>query len=350
MKRVIFFIAIFFLSFPIVNADALSVNSGGDAQLIINPDTYIEGFFSCVPNNCTDLGYECDTWSDGCGKTINCGSCSSGYTCTSGTCVSSGPTPTPSQGGSTGGGGGGGEAATTQKISVEPTQINLDMVVNTNSFQTITITNLGGPITVTINQQNLDGLVVFSEDSFLLQQGASKQITMTFLAPGEPGIYTGKIIVNNRVVFVALNVKSEKSLFDISIDLSESSKIINPGDKITGQITLIQAGLQEKVDVTMIYLIKDFSGSTLNKETESVMVFKQKIYEHEYDTSDLLSGDYLVGAEVIYSGGVATSSQQFKIRSPDEQTPYFILTGALVFSIIILIFLIILVKKYKKRK
>jgi len=44
---------------------------------------------SCIPQTCTNLGYTCGSWSDGCSGGLNCGSCSSGYNCIRGTCIPS---------------------------------------------------------------------------------------------------------------------------------------------------------------------------------------------------------------------------------------------------------------------
>jgi hypothetical protein len=42
----------------------------------------------CVPTTCSDLNKNCGTVSDGCGGTLNCGTCSTGYTCNAtGQCV-----------------------------------------------------------------------------------------------------------------------------------------------------------------------------------------------------------------------------------------------------------------------
>lgn len=45
---------------------------------------------SCTPKTCATLGnYQCGSWSDGCGKTLNCGTCAGGKTCNAaGQCVS----------------------------------------------------------------------------------------------------------------------------------------------------------------------------------------------------------------------------------------------------------------------
>ena len=42
----------------------------------------------CVPKTCAGLGnYVCGSYSDGCGGTLNCGSCAAGQNCTNGVCV-----------------------------------------------------------------------------------------------------------------------------------------------------------------------------------------------------------------------------------------------------------------------
>jgi len=43
---------------------------------------------TCISKTCTQLSAECGTIDDGCGKTINCGVCSTNKTCSDGQCVS----------------------------------------------------------------------------------------------------------------------------------------------------------------------------------------------------------------------------------------------------------------------
>jgi len=65
-------------------ASEIEVTGGNRFQELID-----SGEFCCVPEtSCpTSLGCECGTCDDGCGGTLNCGTCGSGYTCSSGTCV-----------------------------------------------------------------------------------------------------------------------------------------------------------------------------------------------------------------------------------------------------------------------
>jgi hypothetical protein len=46
MRLKVLFVVFLIGIFSIVSADVISINSGGDNQLVINPDSYIEGFFS----------------------------------------------------------------------------------------------------------------------------------------------------------------------------------------------------------------------------------------------------------------------------------------------------------------
>ena len=50
---------------------------------------------ACVPDSCQSLARECGTLSDGCGGSLSCGSCQSGFSCNSGTCVQNPVTPAP---------------------------------------------------------------------------------------------------------------------------------------------------------------------------------------------------------------------------------------------------------------
>lgn len=49
----------------------------------------------CTPRTCSQLGYSCGSWDDGCGSTINCGTCPSGKTCSNGQCVTEPPSVPP---------------------------------------------------------------------------------------------------------------------------------------------------------------------------------------------------------------------------------------------------------------
>ncbi|MBU2562527.1 MAG: hypothetical protein KKF68_02615 [Nanoarchaeota archaeon] len=261
----------------------------------------------------------------------------------------------PVTGGSTGGGGGGVVVSKLLRLKVIPESINIPGAVGINRSEKISLENIGDSVlNVEINLVNLQGIVSFRETNLSLKIGETKVLEYRVTPPNEPGIYAGKIVFstgNEKLeVPFALNVRSKTSLFDISIDIPDEYKSIRIGEKVKGQITLIQAGLKEEVDVSVVYVIKDFEGEVYFDKTETIMVFDQKIYEYFFPTQDLLPGDYLIGVEVIYAGGVATASHQFKVEDVGEKRSYFILIVELFLVICIFITLIFLVKKYKKKK
>ncbi len=351
---------IFFLIFlvlPVLSADVISINSGGDNEMIISPDPFIEGFFNqvCISLTCSALGYNCNSWSDGCGGTINCGSCSSGYTCSSGVCTAI-PVPpvTPPSGG------GAGEAPERPKLlelRAIPSEFNIPTTVGITTSAKISLLNTGSSeLNVFLSLTgSLKPILSFDENSFIIKPGETKNLEFKITAPNEPGIYTGKIIFSSggktlEIPFI-LGVDSKLSLFDISLDIPKENRIINVGKNLIGQISLIQAGLQKEVDVIINYIIKDLDDNLYLEQSETIMVYKQKNYEHEFITENLPAGDYVLGAEVIYSGGVATASYPIKIiderKNRQINIIYFVLAFLLIASII-LIFIIL--KYYKQQK
>ncbi|MDO8528270.1 MAG: hypothetical protein Q7S06_00035 [Nanoarchaeota archaeon] len=332
-----------------VTADVISVNSGGDNQLIINPDAYVEGFFSCVPKTCSYFGYNCDSWSDGCGLTINCGTCGAGFTCTSGICTAIPVTP---------GVPGGGGAGTPSGVILEiiPKEFNLRMAIDKAQTEIIRITNKGtsaGKLFIT--QSNLNGLVLFMNesnniiDSIDITPGETKILNSRFVAPSEAGIYTGRILIGGEIVLVTMNIKTKLLLFDSNIAVLNKDYLVGKNEELKTKVTLIPLGDQERLDVLLNYTIRDYTGKIYITQSETVLVDKQIDFRKNFDIGLLPLGDYIVGLELVYPGGIAPSSAHFTIV---EQSPsgFF---GKLIFWLIIfilLIFIMIVILLIKKRR
>ena len=58
-----------------------------DCGEVFNPDEWDREHL-CSAATCSSLGKTCGTWDDGCGGMLNCGTCSSGNSCSNGVCVS----------------------------------------------------------------------------------------------------------------------------------------------------------------------------------------------------------------------------------------------------------------------
>jgi hypothetical protein len=335
------------LFLPVTSADIISLNSGGSNVIVINPDTYIEGFFSgdysvpCTPTTCIGLGYTCGSWSDGCSGTLDCSSCASGYTCTAGTCVVTPP-----------GDGPGGNGAPTPNIVVTPTSININLAINTNKEQIINVKNTGtSATTVLISQTGLTNMVILGETSLTLAAGETKSFSVIFVALDETGIFTGSINVGSIKIPVSLNVKTKLLLFDSNIVVLNLNYKVSQDSDLRTRVTLIPMGDSERLDVTLNYVIKDYSGKVYLTQSETVLVEEKMNFRKNFGTGNLPLGQYIVGLELIYPGGVAPSSAHFEIvqKSPIDFLGNLMLI-LLIAIILIAILIIILIIRRKKQQ
>ncbi|MBM3228335.1 hypothetical protein FJZ20_00380 [Candidatus Pacearchaeota archaeon] len=328
-----------------VSADVISLNSGGGDEYAVTVDRYIEGFFfgeeiACVPDTCLSLGYECGTWDDGCGGTLNCGTCASGYSCSAGTCVAD---TTPGEG----------EITPPINILVEPTTFNINMLTSTNVERTISITNIGTSVaTVSISQQNLDNLVIFSQTSLTIAVGEKVELNVIFVAPSQPDTYTGKILIDGVEILVALNVKTERLLFDSNIVVLNPNYKVTQGDQLRTMVNIIPMGDPARLDVTLHFTIKDYGNKIYLTKSETLLVEKQMDFKRNFDTGALPASKYVIALELVYPGGVAPSSAHFEVV---EKPPISIIGKIIIFLIIliliilIIIIILLIIKKLKEK-
>lgn len=340
----------FLLNIGFVNADVISLNSGGTGNIILNPGEFIEGFFSCVPNICSDIGYTCGSVSDNCGGTLDCGTCSSGYSCTSGTCVAD----VGGGDGGTGGGGGGGGGETVSFLSVTPRNFTINLAINTNKEEVITVRNMGTTErNVSVTQTGLSDNVIIGENSFSLAAGETKELEVTFVATSQTGVITGKINVGGVNVLVSLNVRTVLLLFDSNIIVLNENYIVPQKEDLETQVTLIPMGEKQRMDITLNYEIKDYEGKVYLTKSETLLIEDRVEFNRNFDTGSLPLGDYVIGLELIYPNGVAPSSAHFKVVEPLPTNIFAILVMILVILILIILIIIIIlliIKRIKENK
>jgi hypothetical protein len=270
--------------------------------------------------------------------------------------VSSGETEQPASGNTGGGGGGGGATqavseAGSAEIELNEEEVSLDLSFNSDKKKKVMITNVGDSIgSVKISQEGLDGIVTFSDTSFELAPLEQREIELVFTSHETPGVYVGKIIVNDKEILIMVNVKSELLLFDAMINIPSEDKQIKITEKLDSQVTLIPMGEQPRLDVTLNYVIKDFSGKTYLTESETILVDSQKTFKKSFNTDNLPRGDYVLALELIYPNGVATSSSNFEVVDGWPINLQAIAIGILAGIIISMVLVIVMSIRYKKHK
>jgi hypothetical protein len=252
-------------------------------------------------------------------------------------------------------GGGGGMPAPAKEFSVEPDSIERTLALNKIEIGEFLIENKDNVSrSFNLSVEVLNAIVILEQNSLEIPAGEKRKIEFRLTPPKEPGIYTGKIIVKSgsfrQEIPVIINVRTEKSLFDITVLIPPIMRTLSQNSNLEAQIDLMQMGIREKMDVTLSYVIKDFDGVVHLTESETIAVEDQKSFTKEFSTSELPPGDYVLGVELIYPEGVAVASSQFKIKGkiPGLGRGVFWIIVLILTLLLILFGIFLIIKKYKR--
>lgn len=290
---------------------------------------------TCGDNLCN--GAEtCSTCSDDCGVCPFCGDdiCNAEETCS--TCSSDcGECPAST----TGGGGGGASYSSTPNFALSEDSFNLRIVSGESQTNEVIITNTGTSVlNIQLSVTGIESYLLFNSNELTLNPGQSLPLRFTINAP-EPGVYAGKIILKyqgiSKEIMVLLNVVSEGVLFDTTITIPDLYRVLREGQRLPALIELLEVGGETGVDVTMNYVIKDFDGNTRYTESETFYVQGAKSYSKRFSTLGLEPGDYVLGVELIYIGGFATSTAHFRISDSLITPQTWVAIGAIVIALIV---------------
>jgi hypothetical protein len=319
IKRISILFILLFISLSLliyIKADILSINSGGSANITINPDLYIDAFNPHFPTASNSTSSSNGTSSNS--------SSSSGSSSSSSSTVS------------------------LNNLSVTPNEINFSLLINTNVQKNISLTNYGSnSLTLNINQTGLANMVIIGNTSLTISPGQTENVSLIFVAPGTVGVYNGTIQVGNITIPVSLNVLKQFILFDTNIVVLNKNYIVPQATPLETAVTLIPMGGSVRMDVTLDYQIKNSNGTIFLTKSETLLVQSEENIRRNFDTGSLPVGNYTISLELIYPNGIAPSSANFVVVSNISPVIilaiYYIMIGIIM---IILLILCILIIKY----
>lgn len=264
--------------------------------------------------------------------------------------VVSDPVPTVS------GGGGGGGTPTLPKyteFNVDTESFNIQIVSGESSSEEIIIENIGDNLGfIDIEIIGVEDFLSLDKDNLVLEEGEDGSLVIGITAP-EPGVYAGKIILTSgnfvKEIFILLNVISDDVLFDVSITIPDLYKTLQIGENLPTLIELLEIGDGEGLDVSLNYIIKDFEGNLIDSEFETFYIVGAKSFNKMFSTSILEAGDYVVGVELTYPGGFATSSAHFRISKTVVNYKTMVSLLLSLMALLIVIFSILYYKKISKK-
>lgn len=206
-------------------------------------------------------------------------------------------------------------------FEVSPNSLSVSLVAGEKVVRQLTIRNYLPKPAVLSSEVSLLKSVLEVPQYVSLQAIEEKTIDIK-IGPAEKGLLTGKILFTSGVysqeVPVVIDVKSRNFLFDVSVMIPSLYKRVVAGTEIPLEINLQQVANPVKVDVSVNYIVKDFSGVVYLDEHETIFVDSSKEYIKKLSTAGLPLGKYIAGIEVQYPGAFATSSSQFEIITKEE--------------------------------
>ena len=268
-------------------------------------------------------------------------------------------------GGNTGGGGssGGGGAVVTVSdgLVLGNDFVNVKIALTKTTNRKISIYNSGNKTeTINLKSSGLTGILLIDPNdiSFTLAPGEKREITIAVTAPTKEGNYEGSMFINKHKVIIDVDVSTTELLFDAGIDIPTSSKLINKGDNLQFQVTLIPMGNEPGVDVTLNYEIRNENGQIVYTHSYTKLVEKQISFTETFEELGLGPGKYTLHLELVYPNAIATSSSSFEIKGSElpifTKTSIIIMISSGIGILIIIIITIVIskgrkIKKHKKR-
>jgi hypothetical protein len=199
-----------------------------------------------------------------------------------------------------------------------------------------------------VQVEGLDEFVSIEESSFSLKKGEVKQLVLEFSnsQKKDSGIYLGKLFFISgefrKKVPVILEIESKDVLFDSKLELFPPSTIV-PGEELNADITIFDLSNIGTSSIGLSYFIDSFDKERFLFGHESVVADDNYRISKSFDVpKDFSEGEYVFGVLVSYKNySFATSSVVFKVEN-ENISDKFVLSNALLWLAILVIFVILL--------
>jgi len=209
---------------------------------------------------------------------------------------------------------------------IEPsTPFKIDIKQGAIGTVSIKITNTGNSVlnsSFSIKVLDFEEFkTILSEEEFKLVAGASKAVTVEFIADKRlrPDLYYGSIEVKafsrTKKVPVIIQVNPLETKLDLELSIQGESKTFRPKEVVKANITLTNLKDINEKEMSLYYAITDFEGIIIDSHFEEHVFDKRFItFEKEFTLPEKIKkGDYLFFARVISEGDIIIDSELFEI-------------------------------------
>lgn len=279
-----------------------------------------------------------------------------------------------SGGGSSGGGGGGFVPPKNETkvghLKIDKESFKIRSVIRDTKTREFSLSNIGEEslvVNLRVEGQDVEmangevlpfgDFVSLDFDSVEVLAGEEIKVGFRVSVPDSLGVFVGKIILEadgkELVIPITINTQSKETIFDVSSTVIDEN--LDYGEDVRAQIDLLPVG-EKGVDVTLKYTLKDFSGKVYYEESETFYVEDPMSFVLDFPTDKLPRGKYVLGVEMIYLGGFASSSSYFAVGNDfvvnDIASFNFVMSVLVIVLalalIIVILILLVKMRRYKK--
>lgn len=255
-------------------------------------------------------------------------------------------------------GGGGGTITATSAFALDKGQIFATLSPGEVKTEEFVITNTGGKVASFRIDNLFTDFIARGEDVVVLNPGESKAISIYILARIDtaPDLYIGKLVVSSggikKEVLIAIEVESKGILLDVRTEILAEHKTMLAEEDVLAEMRLFNLGgdLGRK-DVLIEYIIKDYEGNEIIKESESLAIETQVTFIKRINLlNNAKEGRYILYVRAIYEDKIASSSDNFEIvssKTTEREKLYIVII--IILSIIISLIIYLGITHHKKR-
>lgn len=149
---------------------------------------------------------------------------------------------------------------------------------------------------------------------------------------------------------LSINIIFAQNNFNLELKIPETYKEIVPGQTIWVTTKILNRGNNERLDITLEYLVKDANNNNIFKKSETLAIEVQSSFVGEIKIpKNTPKGEYEITANLLLNEEIiASSKDSFKITPQKKQNNYIIYSIILVIIVIILFTIKPLFKKFNQ--
>src|SRR3989338_1953138 len=246
------------------------------------------------------------------------------------TAYSAEETPSSESGSSVSGGGGGGSSSQSEAkkaksaFNINPKTINARLKQGETQKKTVSISNIGSSsLNIAFRIQGIENIAESREKNATLSPRETLAVTIDLTAKEDTSAdtYIGKFIAQSgdeiQEVLIAVDVSTQKALFDVKVDIPKSYQRVSPGEDMLASVSVHSLGRIGRVDTILEYIIKNAHGEVIFKDRETAAIETQSSFLKNIKLPKNISlGTYILEVRALYEDSIAISSSSFIIENP----------------------------------